>query len=166
VSGPVDLVDVHRRAVANPVSFSGVAAGDVERAVRFILRELLRRQPLPQELEAARFAILFTPEPVAPSSRLANTFRQEPSEVILRGAKKLPEHEPWLAADKPRKKQSLFYSWIKVLVTVTSPEALQAAAVKPFPEAFLCLRERLRVLRIKIVPGIAGMIHHDLGCHL
>jgi hypothetical protein len=38
----VELVDVHRGAVANPVSFSAVAAGDLKIAVRVILRELLR----------------------------------------------------------------------------------------------------------------------------
>src|SRR5260370_38197290 len=42
-AGAVELVDVHRGAVANPVSLSAVAAGDLKIAVRVILRELLRR---------------------------------------------------------------------------------------------------------------------------
>jgi len=42
-AGAVELVDVHRIAVANPVSFSAMAAGDLKTASRFILRELLRR---------------------------------------------------------------------------------------------------------------------------
>ena len=42
-AGAVELVDVHRRAVANPVSLSAVAAGDLKIAFRVILRELLGR---------------------------------------------------------------------------------------------------------------------------
>jgi len=42
-AGAVELVDVHRGAVANPVSLSAVAAGDLKIAFRVILRELLRR---------------------------------------------------------------------------------------------------------------------------
>ena len=42
-AGAVELVDVHRGAVANPVSLSAVAAGDLKIAIRVILRELLRR---------------------------------------------------------------------------------------------------------------------------
>src|SRR5260370_12746237 len=42
-AGAVELVDVHRDAVANPVSLSAVAAGDLKIAFRGILRELLRR---------------------------------------------------------------------------------------------------------------------------
>ena len=42
-AGAVELVDVHRRAVANPVSLSAVAADDLKIALRVILRELLRR---------------------------------------------------------------------------------------------------------------------------
>src|SRR5882724_3661306 len=42
-AGAVELVDVHRGAVANPVSLSAVAAGDLKIALRVILRELLRR---------------------------------------------------------------------------------------------------------------------------
>ena len=41
----VDLVDVHRDAVANPVSLTAVAACDLKIAFRVILRELLGRQP-------------------------------------------------------------------------------------------------------------------------
>jgi hypothetical protein len=51
----VKLVDIHRGAVANSVSLSAVAAGDLKIAFRAILRELLRRQPLLHQLEAARF---------------------------------------------------------------------------------------------------------------
>ncbi len=43
-AGAVELVDVHRIAVANPVSFSAMAAGDLKIASRFILRELLRSE--------------------------------------------------------------------------------------------------------------------------
>ena len=42
-AGAVELVDVHRGAVANPVSLSAVAAGDLKIAFRVILRELLGR---------------------------------------------------------------------------------------------------------------------------
>ena len=42
-AGDVELVDVHRGTVANPVSRSAVAAGDLKIASRVILRELLRR---------------------------------------------------------------------------------------------------------------------------
>ncbi len=42
-AGAVELVDVHRGAVANPVSLSAMAAGDLKIACRVILRELLRR---------------------------------------------------------------------------------------------------------------------------
>src|SRR5258707_822962 len=42
-AGAVELADVHRDAVANPVSLSAVAAGDVKIAFRVILRELLSR---------------------------------------------------------------------------------------------------------------------------
>ena len=42
-AGAVELVDVHRDTVANPVSLSAVAAGDLKIAFRVILRELLRR---------------------------------------------------------------------------------------------------------------------------
>src|SRR6266853_4122038 len=42
-AGAVELVDVHRGTVANPVSHSAVAAGDLKIAFRVILRELLRR---------------------------------------------------------------------------------------------------------------------------
>ena len=42
-AGAVELVDVHRAAVANPVSLSAVAAGDLKIAFRAILRKLLRR---------------------------------------------------------------------------------------------------------------------------
>src|SRR5258706_4246255 len=42
-AGAIELVDVHRRAVANPVSLSAMAAGDLKIARRVILRELLRR---------------------------------------------------------------------------------------------------------------------------
>src|SRR5882762_6036444 len=43
LAAAVELVDVHRGAVANPVSLSAVAAGDLKIAFRVILRELLRR---------------------------------------------------------------------------------------------------------------------------
>jgi hypothetical protein len=43
MAGAVELVDVHRVAVANPVSLSAVAAGDLKIAFRVILRGLLRR---------------------------------------------------------------------------------------------------------------------------
>ena len=42
-AGAVQLADVHRGAVANPVSLSAMAAGDLKIALRVILRELLRR---------------------------------------------------------------------------------------------------------------------------
>ena len=42
-AGAVELVDVHRGAVPNPVSLSAVAAGDLKIAFRVILRGLLRR---------------------------------------------------------------------------------------------------------------------------
>ena len=42
-AGAVELVDVHRGAVVNPVSLSAMAAGDLKTAFRVILRELLRR---------------------------------------------------------------------------------------------------------------------------
>src|SRR6266480_4055155 len=55
-----------------------------------------------------------------------------------------------------------------VRFTTASPDAVRTAAVKPacqLPEALLGLQERVRVLRIKIVPSIAGAIHHDLCGH-
>ena len=42
-AGAVDLLDIHRGAMMNPVSLSAVATGDVEIPVRVVLRELLRR---------------------------------------------------------------------------------------------------------------------------
>jgi len=33
------------------------------------------------------------------------------------------------------------------------------------PQALLSLQERVRVLRIEIVPGIAGAIHHNMCGH-
>jgi hypothetical protein len=42
-AGAVEFVDVHRGAVANAVSLSAMAAGDLKTALRVILRELLRR---------------------------------------------------------------------------------------------------------------------------
>ncbi len=53
--------------------------------------------------------------------------------------------------------------------TIASPDAVRTAAVKAcacqLPEALLGLQERVRVLCIEIVPGIAGAIHHDLCGH-
>src|SRR5882672_7879447 len=42
-AGAVELVNVHRGAVTNPVSLSAVAAGDLKIALGVILRDLLRR---------------------------------------------------------------------------------------------------------------------------
>jgi hypothetical protein len=33
------------------------------------------------------------------------------------------------------------------------------------PKALFSLHERLEVLGIELMPGIAGMIHYDLSCH-
>ena len=49
--------------------------------------------------------------------------------------------------------------------TTASPDAVRTAAVKPAPVNVLGLQERIRVLRIEIVPSIAGAIHHDLFGH-
>lgn len=54
----------------------------------------------------------------------------------------------------------------KVRFTTASPDAVRTAAVKPgvyqLLEALLGLQERVRILRIEIVPGLASSIHHDL----
>src|ERR1700676_3413134 len=103
-AGAVELVDVHRGAVANPVSLSAVAAGDLKIAFRVILRELLRREPFLQQPEAACFpfpvsvakawdksrgrvnAIMLPPQTVAQNSRPTPAFRQKSSETLLRVA--------------------------------------------------------------------------------
>jgi hypothetical protein len=56
-----------------------------------------------------------------------------------------------------------------VRFTTGSPDEVRTAAVKPAPvnslKALLGLRDRVRVICIEIVPGIAGAIHHDLCGH-
>ena len=52
--------------------------------------------------------------------------------------------------------------------TTASPDAVRTAAVKPAPVNSLkrsSAFKSVRVLRIKIVPSIAGAIHHDLCGH-
>ena len=49
----VQLVDVRSDGVAYQVSLSGVAACDLEIVVRIVQRQLLGRQPFPQEFAAA-----------------------------------------------------------------------------------------------------------------
>jgi len=47
--------------------------------------------------------------------------------------------------------------------------AVRTAAVNPTPgqlfEPLLRLRELPRVLRVKVMPGVAGVVHYDLRCH-
>jgi hypothetical protein len=56
-----------------------------------------------------------------------------------------------------------------VRFTTASPDAVRTAAVKPAPVNSLkrssAFKSAVRVLRIGIVPGIAGAIHHDLCGH-
>jgi hypothetical protein len=42
-AGAVKLMDVHGRAMVNPISLTAVAPGDLKIAIHVILRELLRR---------------------------------------------------------------------------------------------------------------------------
>ena len=42
-AGAVEFVDVHGRAMVNPISLTAVAPGDLKIAIHVILRELLRR---------------------------------------------------------------------------------------------------------------------------
>ena len=90
----VDLVDVHRDAVANPVSLTAVAACDLKIAFRVILRELLGRQPFLQQPDAARFPIPVSAAEArrnisrgrinAQNARRAPVTRHEESDALLR----------------------------------------------------------------------------------
>src|SRR5450432_4138274 len=74
-----------------------------------------------------------------------------------------------LAADEPRKKQRLFGVRIERALhdrlSRRGTDRRGKACACQLPEALLSLQERDRVLGIKIVPGIAGAIHHDLCGH-
>jgi len=67
----VQLVDVRSHGVAYPVPLSGVAACDLEIVVRVVLRQLLGRQPFPQELTAANLDCTWALIPIAKGSRPA-----------------------------------------------------------------------------------------------
>src|SRR5258706_16262152 len=74
-----------------------------------------------------------------------------------------------LAADEPRKKQRLFGIRIKLALydrlSGGGADRRGKACACQLPEVLLGLQERIRVLRIEIVPSIAGAIHHDLCGH-
>jgi len=53
----------------------------------------------------------------------------------------------------------------KLLTTSLFPSPNRLAAVKPAPISGLGLGHRTGVCRVKMVPRVAGMIHHDLDCH-
>lgn len=67
----VQLVDVRSDRVAYPVSLSGVAACDLEIVVRIVQRQLLGRQPFPQEFAAAELDCTWALIPIAKGSRPA-----------------------------------------------------------------------------------------------
>src|SRR5260370_33577745 len=79
--------------------------------------------------------------------------------------------ETWrgIAADEPWKKQRLFGIRIKRVLhdrlSGRGTHRRRKACACQLPEALLGLQERIRVLRIEIVPSIAGAIHHDLCGH-
>src|SRR5450432_4110050 len=74
-----------------------------------------------------------------------------------------------LAADEPRKKHRLFGVRIERALydrlSRRGTDRRGKSCACQLPEAFFGLQERVRVLRIEIVPGIAGAIHHDLCGH-
>ena len=74
-AGAVDLMDVHRGSVVNPISLAAITAGDVKIAFCLILGELLWRQPFSQKRQAARFGVVFAAERVAQSFRPADRYR-------------------------------------------------------------------------------------------
>jgi cellulose synthase/poly-beta-1,6-N-acetylglucosamine synthase-like glycosyltransferase len=59
VARVVQLVNIGGCAMADSIPLSAMAADDIEISMRIILRKLRRREPLPQQPEAARFAIIF-----------------------------------------------------------------------------------------------------------
>lgn len=67
----VQLVDVGSHGVDYPVSLSGVAACDLEIVVRIVQRQLLGRQPFPQEFAAAQLDRTWALIPIAKDSRPA-----------------------------------------------------------------------------------------------
>src|SRR5712671_1150071 len=77
-----------------PISPAGVAADDVEIFVRVILRQLLLRQPLLQQIKAALLDGTGTKIPIAKGSRRAQAGRQEPPELTVRNLKQRHEHQP------------------------------------------------------------------------
>jgi glycosyltransferase involved in cell wall biosynthesis len=55
----VQLVDIGGCAMADSIPLSAMAADDIEISMRVILCKLLWREPLPQQPETARFAVIF-----------------------------------------------------------------------------------------------------------
>ena len=89
--------------------------------------------------------------------------------MTARNVKKRHTNEPELTADQPRKKQGLFHSRIKFArnhrISRSSASCRSEASTRKCLEAALGLQEGLCVLRIEGMPGIAVVVHDDLGCH-
>jgi len=87
-----------------PVSFSRAAACDLEIAVLVVLRQLLGRQPFPQEVPTAQLAFPWELIPIAKGSRPARARRYESPELIIWDVRQIHLREPSfsrpLAAEK------------------------------------------------------------------
>jgi hypothetical protein len=76
---------------------------------------------------------------------------------------------PELTANQPWKKQRHFGFWIETTGYLRFAGRLpgcrgEASAYEQL-EAFFRFQKRLCVIRIKVMTGIAGVVHYDLGCH-
>jgi hypothetical protein len=74
------------------------------------------------------------------------------------------------AANKPRIKQSFFGTWIERAchsdIAGGIANSRRKACGSQRLEAFLGFEKCLCIIGVEVMPSIAGVIHHDLGCHL
>ena len=75
-SARVHLADIHRHTVTNAVALAALTADNVKIPIRLILRQLFRRQPFLQQIDAAyfclgvtRFQVPFSKGPCSTSRR-------------------------------------------------------------------------------------------------
>jgi len=72
-------------------------------------------------------------------------------------------------ANQSRKKQCFFRSRIERTgyrcVTCGSADSRRKASTSQFPKAFFRFSDRLSIVRVEIMPGIASVVHDYLCCH-